>query len=204
MTITRRSYNHSTAARTRRTPADRRTAHHSVSKPTGIHPTYEIQAVATKALLSWTQKLLSIKSIQEICVYSSSSASICFPCPYRLLLLNYRRHISGEISFKLLKHVFSERKRDWLVSKFQNVWPGGRKSGTSRYIKSKFSYQYKVFNEDFKTPYIIPTTQKQRFVLFTQQSFLRKIKFACSRFYEIRTKQTHIFLPPRSHTFLPT
>jgi len=106
-------------------------------------PTYEIQAVATKALLSWTQKLLSIKSIQEICVYSSSSAAICFLCPYRLLLLNYRRHISREIYFKLLKHVLFERKRDWLVSKFQNVLPGGRKSGTSRDIKSKISYQYR-------------------------------------------------------------
>lgn len=106
-------------------------------------PTYEIQAVATKALLSRTQKLLSIKSIQEICVYSSSSAAICFPCPYRLLLLNYRRHISGEIYFKLLKHVFFERKRDWLVSKFQKVLPRGRKSGKSRDIKSKISYKYR-------------------------------------------------------------
>ena len=106
-------------------------------------PTYEIQAVATKALLSRTQKLLSIKSIQEICVYSSSSAAICFPCPYRFLLLNYRRHISGGICFKLLKHVFFERERDWHVSKFQKVLPGGRKSGTSNYIKYKISYQYR-------------------------------------------------------------
>lgn len=113
-------------------------------------PTYEIQAVATKALLSRTQKLLSIKSIQEICVYSSSSGAICFPCPYRLPLLNYRRHISGEIYFKLLKHVFFERKQDWLVSKFQNVLPGGRMSGTSRYIKSKISYKYRFLMRTLK------------------------------------------------------
>ena len=166
--------------------------------------TYEIQAVATKALLSWTQKLLSIKSIQEICVYSSSSDAICFLCPYGLLLLNYRRHISGEIYFRLLKHVFFEKKRDWLLSKFRNVLPEGRKSGTNRYIKSKIPYQIRFFNEDFKIPNTINTSQEPQFVSSTHQSVMPNMKSSCSRFYEQRIKHTHIFWLPNSHTFLPT
>jgi hypothetical protein len=180
--------------RTRQPPADQTTAQHSVSTPTGVQPTYEIQAVSTKALLSRIQKLLSIKSIQKICVYSSSFSSVCFPYPCRLLLLNYRRHISGEISFKLFKHVFFGWKPDWFVSQSQYVFTEERQSCTTRYKRIKSSYQFRFWIWILKY-------QMQLLYHKDWDSYYLHTRLSCeiltldvAEIYEIRTNKTHIYV----------
>lgn len=88
----------------------------------------------------------------ETAVHQINSRNLClfflfcrymFSMSLQISFIKLQRHISGEISFKLLKHVFFEGKRDWLVTKFQNALPGGRKQSTSTYIKFKISNQYR-------------------------------------------------------------